>query len=90
MILFVDSHIYKKVKTFAVNGSIWPTEYANYFVVDQTEKNRPLVNHILRREFVSFHAPRAAGKSTRMLQLANQLESGIQTVEGIKKYECFL
>ncbi|CAG8635779.1 10557_t:CDS:2 [Paraglomus occultum] len=59
------------------------------FVVDQTEENQPLVDHVVMKEFVSFHAPRAAGKSTHMLQLANQLESGIRIDGRLKKYECF-
>ncbi|CAG8492563.1 318_t:CDS:2 [Paraglomus occultum] len=80
--------LYKKTKIFSVNGTITPSDYKKYFVVDQTEKNQPLVNHILNRQFVSFHAPRASGKSTRMMQLAMQLQSGIQTEEGVKKYKC--
>ncbi|CAG8686291.1 6922_t:CDS:2, partial [Cetraspora pellucida] len=41
----------------------------------QDEQNAPLLESVYRGELVALHGPRASGKSTRMLQLQDQLNS---------------
>ncbi|RUO95572.1 hypothetical protein BC936DRAFT_143721, partial [Jimgerdemannia flammicorona] len=84
-----DEGPYKRVKKFSVNGTILLEEYKSYFVLDQAEGNKPFLKHIDNNGFVSYHAPRASGKSTRMLQLVKQLENGVHMIDGFKKFECF-
>ncbi|RUS23610.1 hypothetical protein BC938DRAFT_474880 [Jimgerdemannia flammicorona] len=84
-----DERPYKRVKKFSVNGTILLEEYESYFVLDQAEDNKPFLKHIDNNGFVSYHAPRASGKSTRMLQLVKQLENGVHMIDGFKKFECF-
>ncbi|RHZ47929.1 hypothetical protein Glove_564g63 [Diversispora epigaea] len=60
-------------RKWIVNSAITREERPIYYYVDPTEQNRPLFELIRRGEFVALHGPRASGKSTRVLQLQDQL-----------------
>jgi len=85
----IEWNMYTKRKIFAVNGTIEPQDYGKYFVMDQEVENKLFVGHVLRGDFVSYHAPRASGKSTRMLQLGEQLQRGILNANRVERFKCF-
>ncbi|CAG8821836.1 21692_t:CDS:2, partial [Racocetra persica] len=64
-----------KKRKWMVNSAITREERPIVYFVDPTEQNIPLLESIYRGEFVALHGPRASGKSTRMLQLQDQLNS---------------
>ncbi|CAG8604203.1 12284_t:CDS:2, partial [Ambispora gerdemannii] len=62
-----------KKRKWMVNSAITREERPIVYFVDPTEQNVPLLELIHRGEFIALHGPRASGKSTRVLQLQDQL-----------------
>lgn len=62
-------------RTFAVNGQINKAARGNHFVVPTTETNLELYERIEKGEYVMLHGPRAVGKSTRMVQACDDLNT---------------
>ncbi|RIB10437.1 hypothetical protein C2G38_2106101 [Gigaspora rosea] len=58
-----------------VNSAITREERSIVYFVDPTEQNAPLLESVHRGEFVALHGSRTSGKSTRVLQLQDQLNS---------------
>ncbi|CAG8598194.1 2444_t:CDS:2, partial [Ambispora gerdemannii] len=56
-----------------VNSAITREERPIVYFVDPTEQNAPLLESVHRGEFIALHGSRASGKSTRVLQLQDQL-----------------
>ena len=73
-------HFQPPYKLFKANSTVYP-EYRKYvYYADQTANNVPLIDAILRGEFVRMYGPRASGKSSRVVDAMLVLES--------KGYEC--
>ncbi|PKY30009.1 hypothetical protein RhiirB3_392248 [Rhizophagus irregularis] len=65
----------KDKRRWMVNGTI-ENAYRNYvYFVDLEETNVPLLDMILRGEFVTLYGARASGKSTRVDQVMEKLKS---------------
>ena len=63
----------KKRKEFKVNGVIYQEERYRYYFVDRTADNQILLDHIIDGNFVRMYAPRASGKSSRVMQAIESL-----------------
>ncbi|CAG8579540.1 8880_t:CDS:2 [Gigaspora rosea] len=64
-----------KKRKWMVNSAITREERSIVYFVDPTEQNAPLLESVHRGEFVALHGSRTSGKSTRVLQLQDQLNS---------------
>ncbi|KAF0504247.1 polyketide biosynthesis operon protein cyro [Gigaspora margarita] len=64
-----------KKRKWMVNSAITREEHPIVYFIDLTEQNAPLLESVHRGEFVALHGSRASGKSTRVLQLQDQLNS---------------
>ncbi|CAG8665007.1 6358_t:CDS:2, partial [Paraglomus brasilianum] len=62
-----------KQRKFAVNGTIKPNERMNYYFIDPGDYNIPLIQKVMRGEYILMHGPRASGKSTRTWRAMEQL-----------------
>ena len=58
-----------------MNSAITREERPIVYFADITEQSTPLLESVYRGEFVALHGLRASGKSTRVLQLQDQLNS---------------
>ena len=58
-----------------VNGTIENAIRDYVYFVDLEETNAPLLEMILRGEFVALYGARASGKSTRVVQVMEKLKS---------------
>ena len=58
-----------------VNSTIRNNLRDDVYFVDLEESNVPLLNKILRGEFVALYGARASGKSTRVVQVMEKLKS---------------
>ena len=63
----------QKKRKWMVNSDITREERPKVYFADITEQSTPLLESVYRGEFVAVHGPRASGKSTRVLQLQDQL-----------------
>ncbi|CAG8648719.1 4353_t:CDS:2, partial [Cetraspora pellucida] len=64
-----------KKRKWMVNSAITREERPIVYFVDPTEQNAPLLESVHRGEYIALHGPRASGKSTRVLQLQDQLNN---------------
>ncbi|CAG8459020.1 4837_t:CDS:2 [Cetraspora pellucida] len=64
-----------KRRRWEVNGAIQPSIIHAVYFIDPKKESRPLLEKIQEGQFVALHGPRASGKSTRVLQLQDQLNN---------------
>lgn len=62
-------------RRWVVNGNIENESRNNVYFVDLEETNVPLLDMILKGEFVTLYGARASGKSTRVDQVMEKLKS---------------
>ncbi|CAG8528853.1 7476_t:CDS:2 [Racocetra fulgida] len=62
-------------RKWMVNSAITREEHSIIYFIDPTEQNAPLLESIHRGEFIALYGSRASGKTTRVLQLQDQLNS---------------
>src|SRR6266542_594353 len=65
----------KDKRRWTVNSTIQNKMRNDVYFVDLKETNVPLLDMILRGEFVALYGARASGKSTRVYQVMEKLES---------------
>ena len=57
-----------------VSNAIPNAARSHYYFVDQKERNVTLLEMIEKGEFVALHGSRASGKTTRTLQIQEQIQ----------------
>ena len=65
----------KDSRKWTVNSAIQNKFRNDVYFVDLEETNVPLIDMILRGEFVTLYGARASGKSTRVFQVMKKLKS---------------
>jgi hypothetical protein len=65
----------KNKRRWMVNSTIENAMRNYVYFVDLEETNVPLIDMILRGEFVALYGARASGKSTRVVQVMEKLKS---------------
>ncbi|CAG8652270.1 6021_t:CDS:2, partial [Paraglomus brasilianum] len=65
----------KRAKKWHVNSTIYPEIRPFCYYAEQKMQNQELIEHILEGQYIRLYGPRASGKSSRVWEAMEQLES---------------